>query len=147
MRSKLKFVVPAVLLLLVFGFYKVALESSEAKPKPKLHGQVYVLPKEFVLNLGDERYVKLSVALVLPEGEPTAAEGDHAAAKPPEGFGTLPQEAAVRDVITDEITGGSAQELIDRSGRDRVKRRIVKVIRQKTDVHVKDVLFTDLAVQ
>ena len=63
MKSKLKFIVP-ILLVVVGGVYKFVLAKPGAPaPKPKVDGQVYVLPKEFLINrwtiqfgqcLGDE---------------------------------------------------------------------------------------------
>ena len=51
MKSKLKFIVP-VLLLVLGGVYKFVLAKPGAPaPKPKVDGQVYVLPKEFLINL------------------------------------------------------------------------------------------------
>ena len=76
----------------------------------------------------------------------TAAK-DKEAVKPPEGFGPLPQEAVVRDIVTDTLTDRADKDLIDRAGRERLKKRIIDAITAKTDVHVRDVLFTDVAVQ
>jgi flagellar basal body-associated protein FliL len=142
-KGKLKIVLPLTLLLVLGGLYKVVL----AKPTVahhKVDGQVYVLPKEFLLNLADNHFVKLNVGLVLAEGEvPAKAEG----APPPEGFGPLPQEAVVRDVITDTITDTSTEQLVSRKGRNALKAKLLKSLRARTDVKVKDVLFTDVAVQ
>jgi flagellar FliL protein len=86
---------------------------------------------------------------VLDHSQPTAAAagGHEAAAEPPEGFGTLEQEAAVRDVITDVLTGQSGDELIDRRGREQVKAEILREIRSRTDVRTEEVLLPDVAVQ
>src|ERR1700754_2974196 len=107
MKSKLKFIVPLVVLILLGGVYKFALAKPPLKEKHKVEGQVYVLPKEFVVNLADGRYAKFNVALVLDHAQLTApAAGGHgAAADPPEGYGTLEQEAVVRDIVTDEVSG------------------------------------------
>src|SRR3954449_9657080 len=108
MKSKLKFVVPVLLLVVLGGVYKFVLaKPGKPAPKPKVDGQVYVLPKEFLINLSGGRFAKLSVGLVLDEAQATVAEGE--ATKPPEGFGTLPQEAVIRDLVTDTLTDGSAQ--------------------------------------
>ena len=65
MKSKLKFIVP-ILLIVLGGVYKFVLAKPGAPaPKPKVDGQVYVLPKEFLINLDDGRFAKLSVGLVL----------------------------------------------------------------------------------
>ena len=149
MKGKLKFVLPLVALLLLGGAYKTVLAKPKEKaPEPKVHGTVYVLPKEFLLNLAGDRYAKLSVALVLPHGEPiAAAHGGAEAVKPPEGFGPLPQEAVVRALVTDTLTGAKADKLIDPEGRDGLKAKLLKKIHKHTDVHAEDVLFTDVAVQ
>lgn len=147
MKSKLKIIVPLALVL-AGGAYKFVLAKPPAGPPPKIDGQVYILPKEFQLNLDGGSYAKLGVALVLAHDQAIAAAGGHeAAAAPPEGFGTLPQEAVVRDIVTDTITGVPGDELVSRKGREELKKSIVKELRAKTDVKVEDVLFTDVAVQ
>jgi len=147
-KGKLKFILPLVALIVLGGAYKTVLAKPAPKaPEPKVHGVVYVLPKEFLLNLADERYAKLTVALVLEHGEPTAAaEGGHAAA-PPEGWGTLPQEAVIRGLVTDTLTGIKASKLVEPEGREKLKVKLMKKIKKHSDVHVEDVLFTDVAVQ
>ena len=143
MKGKLKIVLPLVVLLVLGGLYKVVL----AKPPtghPKVDGQVYVLPKEFLLNLAGNHFVKLDVGLVLANGSvPDKAAGT----PPPDGFGLLPQEAVVRDVVTDTITDVNAGQLVSRKGRNKLKAQVLKGLRARTDVKVKDVLFTDVAVQ
>ena len=144
MKGKLKIILPLALLIVLGGLYKVVL-AKPAKVHHKVDGQVYVLPKEFLLNLADNHFVKLNVGLVLAEGEvPASAEGG---SPPPDGFGPLPQEAVVRDVVTDTITDTSPQQLVSRKGRNALKAKLLKSLRARTDVKVKDVLFTDVAVQ
>ena len=53
----------------------------------------------------------------------------------------------MRDVITDVVTDEPSKDLIDRDGRELLKKKILKEIRAKTDVKVDEVLFTDVAVQ
>jgi flagellar basal body-associated protein FliL len=145
MKSKLKFIVP-ILLIVLGGVYKFVLAKPGAPaPKPKVDGQVYVLPKEFLINLSGGRFAKLSVGLVLDHSQATVAEGEET--KPPEGFGTLPQEAVIRDLVTDSLTDGSADSLVSEKGRERLKSRLLLSIKKKTDVKVEEVLFTDVAVQ
>jgi flagellar basal body-associated protein FliL len=147
MKSKLKFIVP-VLLLVVGGLYKFVLaKPGPPAPKPKVEGTVYVLPKEFLINLSGGRFAKLSVGLVLDHSQPTAEAGGHEAVKPPEGFGTLPQEAVIRDLVTDELTDDDADSLVSGSGREKLKSQLLRSIKKKTDVKVEEVLFTDVAVQ
>jgi flagellar FliL protein len=152
MKRKLKLIVPVLALLLVGGgVWKFVLSGGEKpEPKPKVEGDVYILPKEFLLNLADDRFAKLNVALVLHHGflaEATASSGGHGAPAPPEGFGPLPQEAVVRDVVTDRITNATGLDLIQRKGRAELKHDIKESIEKHTDVKVEDVLFTDIAVQ
>ena len=104
-----------------------------------------MLPKEFLLNLAGNHFVKLNVGLVLADGQvPSSSSGG---APPPDGFGPLPQEAVVRDVITDTITDTRPDQLVSRKGRNALKTKILKGLRARTDVKVNDVLFTDVAVQ
>jgi flagellar basal body-associated protein FliL len=142
MKKKLKFVIPIVLVLFG-GVYKTVLAKPPKAPKPKIAGTVYVMPKEFLLNMADGRYAKLDVSLVLDKKEvlPTS-EGSTS-----ENYGALEQEPAVRDVITNIVTDAPSKDLIDRDGREQLKKQILKGIRQDTDVKVDEVLFTDVAVQ
>ena len=145
MKGKLKIILPLALLIVLGGLYKVVL-AKPADVHHKVDGQVYVLPKEFLINLAGGRFAKLSVGLVLDETQPTAS-ADKEAAKPPEGFGTLPQEAVIRDIVTDRLTDDNADSLVTENGRDKLKKSLLLSIKKKTDVKVEEVLFTDVAVQ
>ena len=146
MKSKLKFIVP-VLLIALGGVYKFVLAKPGAPaPKPKVDGQVYVLPKEFLINLDGGRFAKLSVGLVLDHTQ-AVASADKEAPKPPHGFGTLPQEAVIRDIVTDRLTDDNADTLVSEKGREKLKKQLLLSIKKKTDVKVEEVLFTDVAVQ
>jgi flagellar basal body-associated protein FliL len=145
MKGKKKFIVPLVLVILLGGVYKTVLAKPPAKEKAKINGTVYVMPKEFLLNMADGKYAKLSVALILNKAEVLpATEG---AASPDAQYGALEQEPAVRDVITNVLTDASSNELVERNGREKLKADVLKQIRQTTDVKVDKVLFTDVAVQ
>jgi flagellar FliL protein len=148
MKSKLKFIIPIVVVVLG-GAYKFVLAKPAPAQEHKIEGTVYVLPKEFLVNLADGRFAKLGIGLVLDPHDTSAAPaaGHGAAAKPPEGFGTMPQEAVIRDIVTDVITDRADRDLIDRKGRRKLKERILKAIKKHTDVKVEDILFTDVAVQ
>src|SRR3712207_6439402 len=118
-----KKLIPVIVVLAALGGgYKFVLAkpAEKPKPKPKVHGTVYVLGKEFLVNLADGRYAKLTVALVLAHDDTsTVAAGGHGAAPtPPEGFGTMGQEAVVRDIITDDLTDAHDEELIDAHERE-----------------------------
>jgi flagellar basal body-associated protein FliL len=149
MSKKKLIIIVAVALVAAGGAYKTVLaKPADKAPEPKVHGEVYVLPKEFLVNLADGRFAKLQVALVV---EPAAGGGGHGgghgAPVPPEGYGSEPQEAIVRDLITDELTNAADHELIRREGRERIKKQILKAIKEHTDVHVEEVLFPDVTVQ
>jgi flagellar FliL protein len=143
-KGKLKIIVPLALLIVLGGLYKVVL-AKPAEGNSKVRGEVYVLPKEFLLNLQGNHFVKLNVGLVLVAGQVPA--GGSGGSTPPDGFGPLPQEAVVRDVITDTITDTSPDDLVSRKGRNALKAKILKGLRRRTDVKANDVLFTDVAVQ
>jgi flagellar basal body-associated protein FliL len=149
MKKKKLIIIAVAALVLAGGAYKTVLAKPKEKaPEPKVHGEVYVLPKEFLVNLADGRFAKLQVALVV---EPSASAGGHGgghgAPAPPEGYGAEPQEAIVRDLITDELTNAADHELIQRAGRERIKKKILEAIKKHTDVHVEEVLFPDVTVQ
>jgi flagellar basal body-associated protein FliL len=147
----IKIVAPVVLLVVLGAAYKFVLAKPKAEAKPpKIEGTVYVLGKEFLLNLADGRFVKMSAALVLdPKDHSTApAGGGHGAAPtPPEGYGAMAQEGVIRAIITDEVTNAEDQDLIGRKGRKHLRHEILERIHEETDVHADDVLFTDVTVQ
>jgi len=142
---KKKLIVVVVVLVAGGGAYKTVL-AKPATPaaKPKVEGSVYVMPKEFLVNLAGGRYAKFSVALVMPHLP--AAAGGHGAAVPPEGYGAEPQEALLRDIITSTVTDADADALVDGEGRERIKKKILEAIKRETDVHAEEVLFPDLTV-
>ena len=149
MASKLKIIIPVVLLVVLGGVYKFVIAKPAAEAKPKIAGTVYVLPKEFLVNLSQGRFAKLGVGIVLSLKDESIAKAakNKEAVKPPEGFGPLPQEAVIRDIVTDELTDASDGDLIQRDGREQLKKKIKKAILAHTDVHVDEVLFPDVTVQ
>jgi flagellar basal body-associated protein FliL len=149
MDKKKLIIIAVVLLGALGGVYKFVIAKPAAVAKPKIAGTVYVLPKEFVLNLADGHFAKLGIGLVLdPKDESLAKAAENKEAPtPPDGFGPLPQEAVIRDIVTGILTDRDAASLTDRGGRERLKQRIVRTIIKRTDVEVDDVLFTDVAVQ
>ena len=138
MKKKLIIVLPIVLLGALGGVYKLMLAPKPVQAKPKIAGSVVKLPDEFVLNLAGGHYGRVTVALVVE-----AHGGGHGAV---EGSG-LAQEAAIRAIVTDELTGVERSELIDRKARQHVLETLAKRIKHETDEHVHHVLFTDIAVQ
>jgi flagellar basal body-associated protein FliL len=144
-----KIIIIAVALLVVLGgAYKFVLAKPKAaEAKPKVEGNVYILQKEFLVNLHDSRFAKLTAALVLAEDDTSTAAGGEEGATPPEGYGAMNQEAVVRAVITDDLTDVKASDVIDRVGREKLQEEILKDLKKKTDVKVEEVLFPDVTVQ
>jgi flagellar basal body-associated protein FliL len=148
MKNK-KILIPIVLLLVLGGAYKFVLAKPKAaEAKPKVDGTVYVLQKEFLVNLKDGRYAKLTAALVLAHDDTsTAAAGGEGASSAPEGYGAMTQEAVVRAIITDDLTDAKDVDLIDPKQRARTQDKILKDLKKQTDVKVEKVLFPDVTVQ
>jgi flagellar basal body-associated protein FliL len=144
---KKKILIILVVVLAGGGFVAKSMFLKPAVAKQKISGTIYILPKQFTANLKDGRYATLTVALILAPGQSSGGTSAEAAgAAPPEGFGTLPEEAAIRDIITNLITDQSSASLTSATGRDHLKAQILAAIRS-TDVKVRQILFTDLAVQ
>ena len=145
-----KKLVPVIALLAVLGgVYKFVLaKPAKAEPKPHVEGAVYMLQKEFLVNLADGRFAKMQIGLVLAHDDTsTVAAGGHETSTPPEGYGAMGQEGIVRDLITGVLTDATDKDLIGEHGREELKKEILKVLKKKTDVKVEDVLFSDLTVQ
>jgi flagellar basal body-associated protein FliL len=72
-------IIAVVALVALGGAYKFVLAMPKAaEAKPKVQGTVYVLGKEFMVNLADGRFAKLTVALVLdPKDHSSAAASGH----------------------------------------------------------------------
>ena len=150
MTRKKAMIVAVIAVVGAFGGYKFGFAKEAEKKPAKIHGDVYVLGKDFLVNLADGHYAKLGVAIVVDHGAAApAGGGGHGAAppKPPEGYGPLPQEAAVRDIVTDTLTDVGEDALTEREGRERLKDRILKRVKHGTDVPIHEVLFTDVSVQ
>jgi flagellar FliL protein len=137
--KNIKILIP-VLLLVVGGVYKFVLAPKPVVPKPKIAGEVYIMQKDFLINLAGGKFAKLDAALVLKDGylatavkAAMKASGEKEAATPPTGYGTLPQEAAARAIITDELTNEPSAHLIHARQRAKLEQAIV--------------MLTDLAVQ
>jgi flagellar basal body-associated protein FliL len=148
--NKKTLIVAVLALVVAGGAYKTVLAKPSAKTKkPNVEGTLYVLQKEFLVNLADARYAKVSAALLLdPKDHSTAAAGGHGGgAAPPEGYGAMTQEAIIRAIVTDALTGRDAADLEDARKRDRLRKEIVERIHEETDVHADDILFPDLTVQ
>lgn len=139
-----------ILLLIVVagGGYaaKTMLLPKKAVAKPKIAGEIYVLPKGFTFNLTDGRYATMTIGLALAPGQSDGATSSGVTTTPA-GIGTLPEEPAIRAIITNLVTDESSQTLLSASGRAHLQQQILNQIKTQTDVKVDSILFTDLAVQ
>jgi flagellar FliL protein len=137
----------AIIPILLFGAYTMTKPKPKV-PKEKIQGTIYVMPKEFLLNLSDGRYAKLTVALDLAPGQSDGASATSGASGNGEAaVGTLPEEPLVREIVTNMITNQSGETLISASGRKSLREKITAAIKQQTDVKLESVLFPDLTVQ
>lgn len=143
MRRKLLLAAPALAVAIVaVGAYKIALTPEAAESVERRIDGVFVrLEKDFVANLADGRYGKLSVALLIDN------EGESAGAGSDEAGPTLEQEPAIRDVITDWLTGLDADALVDTERRHGLIEDVVAELRETTDEPVMDMYITDVVVQ
>lgn len=143
MLKNKKVMLAAAIPILLFAGYTMT------KPKPvvktKIKGTLYSMPQSFLLNLTDGRYAKLSVSLQLAPGQSDGATAGTAPSN--EGPGTLPEEAIVREIVTNTITNQSGETLVTSSGRKSIREKILGAIRRETDVKVESVLIPDLTVQ
>jgi flagellar FliL protein len=144
MKKKILILFPV--LLLGGGYVAYGKFMKKPPPVPRIAGTIYVLPKQFTLNMADGRYATLTVALVLDPKEvlPASADGG---STPPDGYGSLPEEAAIRDIVTNIVTNQPGSMLTNERGRTKIKDQILAQIRASTDVKVDEVLFPDVAVQ
>ena len=147
MTKKKKILIVAVLLLLVGAYEAKAMLMPPPKVHDKITGTIYILPGQFLVNLKDGRYGKVTVALVLAPGQSTGASAAASGTTTVDGFGTLPEEPAVRDIITNILTNQTGATLISATGREGLKHQILLGIKSGTDVKLTGVLFTDVAVQ
>ena len=143
--SHRKLLVAIVLIVALALGYLATMHSKKALHE-KVTGTIYVMPQSFLLNLDEGHYAKLSVALDLA---PQQSDGAGAEAPPTgaESAGTLPEEALVREIVVNAVTGQSGDTLVSAAGRKTIRRRILTAIEHETDLKVQSVLFPELTVQ
>ena len=139
-KKLLMIVIPVVVLLVAAVGYKKVMMKPVPAPKMKITGAIVPLANDFVVNLGGGHYGKITVALLVTD---PVAPSKGAGSPPP----VLPEDAVIRSVITDRLTGLDEGQLIDRGKRQALLASLVQELKAKTDTHVKAVYFTDIAVQ
>ena len=144
MKKKILIILPIV--LLGGGYVAKGKLMPPKVVKPKIAGEIYILPHQFTLNVSDGHYATLTVALELAPGQ---SDGATAANTPAAGsvVGTLPEEAVIRAIITNDITNQTSNALVSEPGRTGLEQQILSQIKSETDVKVDQVFFTDVAVQ
>jgi flagellar basal body-associated protein FliL len=143
---KRKFLIPLIVVILVvaaFAGYSVAKPKNHTKIK--INGTIYILPKQFTLNLKSGQYATLTVALLLAPGQSVGVTSP--TSPPPTGFGSLTDEAAIRAIITNDVTDQGESALVTQPGRVALETKILSDIRLETDTKVDAIYFTDVAVQ
>ena len=142
---KNKKVLALALPILLFAGYTM----TKHKPvvKQKINGTIYQMPGSFLLNLSDGRYVKLTMALQLAPGQSNGASAEASSSSGEGTVGTLPEEAVIREIVTNTVTNMSGDALISASGRKTLKQKILLAIRAQTDIKVEAVLIPDFTVQ
>jgi flagellar FliL protein len=146
MLKNKKVMLALALPLVLFAGYTMTKHKPVAKVKVK--GTIYLMPKEFLLNLRDGRYAKVAIALDLAPGQSDGSSAAGASAGSGENaVGTLPEEPIVREIITSVISGQEGSTVESDSGRRGIQKEIASDIRKQTDVKVEDVLIPDFTVQ
>lgn len=141
-----KILIPVVVVVVaVLGYAGYSVAMPKKVVKPKIDGTTYILPKQFTLNLKGGQYATLTVALLLAPGQSVGVTSP--TNPPPDGFGSLTEEAEIRAIITNDVTDQPESALITASGRHSLEAKILSDINSQTDTKVTQIYFTDLAVQ
>jgi flagellar FliL protein len=145
MKKKILIILP--LLLLGGGYVAKAKLMPSKVVKPKIAGEIYILPHQFMCNLQDGHYATFTVALELAPGQSDGATAADAGTSSTSVVGTLPEEAVIRAIITNLITNQTSPTLVSASGRSSLEAQVLSDIKSQTDVKVEQMFFTDVAVQ
>jgi len=146
MLKNKKILIPLVVLIVAYVGYSMTKPKPKV-PKMKVQGTIYVMPQSFLLNLSDGRYAKLDVALELAPGQSDGAAAGASSSSSEGTAGTLPEEPLVREIVTDTITNRNGEDLVEGTGRNKVKDAILAAIKKDTDLKIEKVLIPELTVQ
>jgi hypothetical protein len=141
-----KILIPVIVVAVVLiGFVGYSVAKPKKKTHLKINGTIYILPKQFEINMRGGQYATLTVALLLPPGQSVGVTSP--TDPPPTGFGSLTDEAVIRAIITNDVTDQPTNALLSVHSRSKLEHHILQGIRSRTDTQVSAVYFTDLAVQ
>ena len=141
-KKKIGIVVLIVLLLGAAGAYEKVLKAAPVPPPPpKIAGTLVELTDPFTVNLAGGHYGRVTVALLLTTAPVPTADSTGAMVI------QLPENDAVRAIVTNDLTGISSDHLTERASREQLEAQILRDLKKQTDEPVTKVLFTDIAVQ
>jgi flagellar basal body-associated protein FliL len=140
-----KILIPVIVVVVIAAFAGYSFAKPKSHTKVKINGTVYILPKQFTLNLRGGQYATLTVALLLAPGQAVGVTS--ATDPPPTGFGSLTDEAVIRAIITNDVTDQGESALVTQPGRQTLEKKILADIKSQTDTKVNAIYFTDVAVQ
>jgi flagellar basal body-associated protein FliL len=142
MKSKLKFLLPLLLVIIAGTVYKVVLSpAAPVAAKQKVAGTLVTLTPDFLVNLADGHYAKFTAAVSVPSASlPAAAAG--ATTDP-----TVPEEPAIRAIITNDFTNATERGLLDRRGREHIIASVLRDLQHNTDTPIIGLYLTDLTAQ
>jgi flagellar basal body-associated protein FliL len=139
-KKKLMIALPLLIILSAGGAYETVLKPKPKVVIPKVNGTLVSLGDPFTLNLAGGHYGRLSVSVLVTQAPaPTATSSGTSL--------VLPENDAVRAIVTNDLTGIDSSRLIDRPSREALAAEILRDLKKSTDESVTQVLFTDLAVE
>ncbi|HZO95799.1 MAG TPA: flagellar basal body-associated FliL family protein [Gaiellaceae bacterium] len=141
MKKKLLVLVPVLLLAGAGAAYEAVLKPKPERAHRKIEGTLVALHEPFTVNLAGGHYGRVSVSLLVASAPPPVTTSSGALQV------VLPENDAVRAVITNDLTGIDSGRLIARRSRQRLLAEILRDLKKSTDEPVKRVMFTDVAVQ
>jgi flagellar protein FliL len=141
-KKKIGILVLILLLVGAAGAYEKVLKAAPVPPPPpKIAGTLVELTDPFTVNLSGGHYGRVTVALLLTTAPAPTADSTGAMVI------QLPENDAVRAIVTNDLTGISSDHLTDRGSREQLEAQILRDLKKQTDEPVTRVLFTDIAVQ
>jgi flagellar protein FliL len=140
-KKKLMVALVFVVVLGLAGAYETVLKATPVKADPKIVGTLVELVDPFTVNLAGGHYGRVSVALLLTKAPAPTLDSSGA------NVIMLPENDAVRAIITNDLTGIPSNNLVERAPRQKLLVEILRDLKKSTDEPVTEVLFTDLAVQ